>query len=276
MKRLIVLLLCLLLCGCAPQEYLLAESLWDDGDGSPGRTTYEYGEAGLLKAQTTQDEDHYGMGKLYERIEFEYDDHGELLYERVFDETACIHVYEYVNVYDGEDRLVQSDSYRDGALCESWVHTYEDGVLIQTEFVRRSEYSTDTIVETFDEKGRVLRSETTVELNGTTSTGVTGYFYDGGQLTETQTDDGRRTVYSYDAAGKLIEYVYFIAPETLDSYREFTYGQGTETEIQYAPDGTLIAKEVRTYDPHGNLIKEEYSDSDGTLWQTATHSYIVK
>lgn len=278
MKRIIIFLICLLLLtGCAPKaEYLLAESIWDDGDGSPSRTVYEYDEAGRLSAQTTEDEDFFGMGPLHERVEFEYDDHGELLFKRVYDETTCTHVTEYDNSYDGEGHLIRSDSYRDGKPDESWTYTYENDILTRKEFIHRSEYSTDTIVETFDEAGNVLRNETTVELGGRTSTSVTEYFYDGDRLTEWKSDDGRWTVYTYDASGNLEKSAYYTAPETLHSYREYTYGKGTETETQFNPDGTQITKVVRTYDAHGNPIKEEYYDANGDLWQTTTYTYITK
>lgn len=274
----ISLLLCLLfLFGCAPKaEYLLAESVYDDGDGTPTRTTREYDGAGRLSAQTTEDEDFYGMGPFYERVEFEYDDQGELMWKRVYDETTCTHVTEYVNIYDDAGHLIQSDSYRDGAPDESWTYTYENEILTQTKFIHRSEYSTDTIVETFDEAGNVLRNETTVELGGSTSTGVTEYFYDGDRLIEWKSDDGRRTVYTYDASGNLERSAYYTGPETLHSYREYTCGKGTETETQYTPDGSLIVKTVRTYDANGNLVKEEYYNESGDLWQTATYTYITK
>lgn len=278
MKCTIILLLCLLfLTGCAPKaEYLLSESVYDDGDGTPARTVYEYDEAGLLSAQTIEDEDFYGMGPFYERVEFEYDDHGELLYKRVYDETTCTHVTEYVNAYDGEGRLIQSDSYRDGEPDESWTYTYENDILTQTKFIHRSEYSTDTIVETFDEAGNVLRNETTVELGGSTSTGVTEYFYDGDKLIEWKSDDGRSSDYTYDASGNLEKSAYYTAPETLHSYREYTYAKGTETETQFNPDGTQITKVVRTYDVYGNLIKEEYYNESGGLSQTGAYTYITK
>lgn len=274
----ISLLLCLLfLFGCAPKaEYLLSEAVYDDGDGTPARTVYEYDEAGQLSAQTTEDEDFYGMGPFYERVEFEYDDHGELLYKRVYDETTCNHVTEYVNIYDDEGRLIQSDSYRDGEPDESWTYTYENEILTQTKFIHRSEYSTDTVVETFDEAGNVLRNETTVELSGRTSTSVTEYFYDGDRLTEWKSDDGHRKVYTYDTSGKLEKSVYYTETDILDSYREFTYGKGTETETHYTPDGSMIVQMVRTYDVNGNLVKEEYYNESGDLSQTGTYTYITK
>lgn len=274
----ISLLLCLLLLtGCAPKaEYLLSEAVFDDGDGSPARTTCEYDEAGRLSVQITEDADFCGMGPMYERVEFEYDDHGELLRKRVWDETTCTSVTEYSNTYDGGGHLTRSDSYRDGVLYESRTNTYENDILVRTEFVHRSAYSTDTIVEAFDEQGNLLRNETTVEINGRSSTAITEYFYDDGRLTEWKSDEGRRTVCAYDASGKLEKTVYYSAPDTVDSHREFTYGKGTETETQYSPDGTLIARVVRAYDTDGNLTKEEYYDESGELWQTASYAYITK
>lgn len=278
MKRKIALLLCLLLlCGCAPKtEHLLSESIWDDGDGTPQRTTYEYDEAGRLSAQTTEDEDFCGMGRLYERIEFEYDDHGKLLREKVYDEITCIRVREYVNSYDGSGRLTHSDSCTDGELFESRTYSYDEkGNLTRTEFIHRSPYSTDTIVETFDESGNVLRNETTSELNGYFTHSVAEYYYEAERLIQSQSDDGVRFVYTYGSDGRL-ERITRYTGETMDSYREFTYDANTETEIQYEADGTMTTKQVRTYDKAGNLTKEEYYDSADRLWQTATHSYIPK
>ena len=278
MKRLIILLLCLLLLsGCAAEtEYLLSESIWDDGDGTPQRTGYEYDEAGRLIAQTTGDDDFCGMGSLYERIEFEYDDHGQLLREQIYDETGCIRVREYVNAYDGSGQLVHFDSYTDGELFESRTNSYdEQGNLTRTEFIHRSPYSTDTIVENFDQAGNVYRSVTTSELSGTVSSAFTEYFYEDGRLHQTQSDEGGRMVYSYDRRGRLKRVERYL-DEALDFYREFTYTADTETEIQYEADGTIITKQVRTYDRSGNLIKEEFFNSEGKCSGTGIYTYIIQ
>jgi len=285
LKRLIALLLCLLLLsGCAPKtEYLLAQSVCDDRDGTPQRSTFEYDEAGRLIALTNEDDDFFGMGPLYERIEFEYDDHGQLLQERIYDETGCIRVREYVNSYDASGRLVYFDSYTDGELFESRTNSYdEQGNLTRTEFIHRSPYSTDTIVETFDEAGNVLRNETTVvlwsaaELNESERAPViTEYFYEDGLLIRSESDEGRRDAYTYDRKDRITRLERF-QDEVLQCCWEYTYTANTETEIQYEPDGTMTAKQVRTYDKAGNLIKEEYFDSADRLCQTATHSYIPK
>lgn len=278
MKRIMILLICLLLLtGCAPKAaYLLSEAVFDDCDGTPARTMFEYDEAGRLSVQTTEDADYYGMGPLYERVEFEYDEHGELLRKRVYDETTCTSMTEYVNTYDDAGHLIRSDSYRDGELSESQTCIYENDVLTRAEFIYRSEYSTNTIVEIYDEQGNVIRSETTAEFGGSAATGITEYFYDGDKLTEWKDDEGRRTVFSYDASGQLEKSTFYTAPETMDSYREFTYGKGTETETQYTPDGALITRVVSTYDANGNLTKEEYYNESGALWQTAVYTYITK
>lgn len=285
MKRLTAMLLCLmLLCGCSPKtEYFLSESVYDDGDGTPQRATYEYDEAGRLSAQTTGDEDYYGMGPLYERIEFEYDDHGQLLRELIHDETGCYRVREYVNSYDAAGRLTKAESFTDGELFETWQHSYdEQGNLTRTEFIHRSPYSTDTIVETFDESGNVLRNETTVvlwsaaELNESErAPAITEYFYEDGLLIGSESDEGSQDVYTYDRKGRLTRLERF-RDEALCCCWEYTYTADTETEIQYEPDGTMTTKQVRTYDKAGNLIKEEQFNSKGELSGTATHSYSTK
>ena len=285
MKRLIALLLCLLLlCGCKSKtEYLLSKSVWDDGDGTPQRTAYEYDEAGRLAAQTTEDDDFCGMGRLYERIEYEYDDHGQLLREQIYDETGCIRVREYVNSYDGRGLLVKAESFTDGELFETLEHSYdEQGNPTRTEFIRRSPHSTDTIVETFDEAGNVLRNETTVVLWSATERNetdhapvVTEYFYENGLLIRSESDEGSWDVYTHDRKGRITQLERF-RNEVRQCFWEYTYTADTETEIQYEQDGTMTAKQVRTYDKAGNLIKEEYFDSVGTLWQTVTHFYITQ
>lgn len=278
MKRIPIFILCLLfMTGCAPRpEYLLAKAVYDDGDGSPGRNTYEYDEAGRLLVQTFEDEDFYGMGPIYERIEFAYDDHDQLLRESIYNESGLLRVRAYVNSYDDGGRLLTSDSYEEGEPYESWTHSYdEQGNLACTAHIRRSSHSTDTIVETFDEQGNVLLYEITTELNGTASTAVVEYFYEDGRLIRTEDDEGGREVYTYDRDGRITRYERYTG-ETLSSFWEYRYTADTETQIHCEPDGTVILTQVRSFDSAENLIKEESYNSDGTIFQSTTYSYITK
>ena len=67
---------------------------------------------------------------------------------------------------------------------------------------------------------------------------------------------------------------HFYVDGQLSSEWKYIRSDRTEERIQYDSDGTMIAKEVCTYDHTGNPIRVEYYDSEETIWQTVLYSYI--
>lgn len=266
MKRLIALLLSLMcLTGCSGEkEWYLAEEFWHV-QGQSQRISYQYDEVWNLSACVYQD------GSIYERTEYTYDDRGELLREQVTDGRNLLHEIQYTITRDEDGRVIRRDKTRDGQLIETEEFAWEGDNLLLRKNVSHAFDRTETLTEEFED-GLLIRCTRETKIGNRTAVSVTDYRYEDGLLVE-ESSDLYRTVYTYEN-GKLLreEYILNGSPQ---SHWEYGYTDNTCERTQYDDAGTLIAREISTYDHAGNLIRVEYYDGAEEPWQYVSYQYIT-
>ena len=130
---------------------------------------------------------------------------------------------------------------------------------------------TETLTEEFED-GLLIRCTRETKIGNGTAVSVTDYRYENGLLVE-ESSDLYRTVYTYEN-GKLLreEYILNGSPQ---SRWEYGYTDNTCERTQYDDAGTVIAREISTYDHAGNLIRVEYYDGAEEPWQYVSYQYIT-
>ena len=130
---------------------------------------------------------------------------------------------------------------------------------------------TETLTEEFGD-GLLIRCTRETKIGNRTAVSVTDYRYEDGLLVE-ESSDLYRTVYTYEN-GKLLreEYILNGSPQSRWEYR---YTDNTCERTQYDDAGTVIAREISTYDHTGNLIRVEYYDGADEPWQYVSYQYIT-
>ena len=266
MKRLIALLLGLLcLTGCSGEkEWYLAEEFCY-AQGQSQTISYQYDEDWNLSACVYQD------GSIYERTEYTYDDRGELLRERITDGRNHLHEIQYTITRDEDGRVIRREKIRDGQLIETEDFTYEEDTLRERKDVCYAFDRTETVTEEYED-GLLIRCTRETKIGNRIAASVTDYRYENGYLVE-ESSDLYRLAYTYEN-GELIRKEYILNGSHQSSW-EYAYSDDTVALTQYDEFGTVIAREVSTYDHAGNLIRVEYYDGAEKLWQYVSYQYIT-
>ena len=266
MKRMICLILSLLLLtGCGGERpWYLAEEFWIV-QGQEQRICYQYDEDWRLSVRIYQDDG------IYERTEYVYDENAELISERVTDGMNLLHEIRYTITRDEAGRVIRRDKIRDGQLIETEEFVWDGDALSLRKDVSHAFDRTETMTEEF-ENGLLIRCTRETKIGDRTAVSVTDYRYEDGLLVE-ESSDLYRTVYTYEN-GKLLREKY-ILNGSHQSHCEYRYTDNTCERTQYDEAGTVIAREISTYDHAGNLIRVEYYDGAEDPWQYVSYQYIT-
>lgn len=265
-KRLLILLLpLLLLTGCGGEkQWYLAEEFWVT-QGQSQQISYQYDENWNLSVMVCQD------GGSYERTEYAYDDDGELIHERVTDGRNILHEVQYAITRDEAGRVILREKTRDGQLLQTEEYRYEGDTLRELKSVFHSFDRTESQTETFED-GLLIRCTRETKIGNKTAASVIDYRYENGYLTE-ESSDLYRLTYTYEN-GRLVRQEYTLNGSHQSRW-EYTYTDNSCERTQYDDAGIVIAREISTYDPNGNLIRVEYYDSAEEPWQYVSYQYIT-
>ena len=191
-----------------------------------------------------------------EKCQWVYDLKGNLLVE----EHNCSLSKKTEWVYDRKGRCLTESTYREGALFNRKLYTYDKrGRLLETQ---------DDYEVTATEKRKYYRTEYTCDRKGNTLSQKTYYSFNGNW--EVFHD---HFTCSYDRKGNLLE------EKKLTKEGDFITG----TAYTYDKSGNMRSKtykaskdhtQISTYDEQGNLISYEWSHSNGTAAK-ATYRYIT-
>lgn len=277
MKKLLALLLCLLLAGCArtydgPTEarsvlYEAHTHYFDESGEWSSREEYAYDVYGNQAViQTYQD----GVDGPATRSAFTYDERGNVVESRSWDLTGWLKrlVSRSKYTYDDQGRITSATHYDGWSVSSETTYTY-DGSGTQT-------VHTDdgmTITNFYDENGWLVRAEATPWTGGYTlsveewTRNETGY-----PLTVCHYLDGElasRTEYTYDEQGREISRTTWEdGVETLDFRWE--YDDEARTVTQFNADGTSFLK---AFQEDGQVYCLEHYDADGNVTSFTRYIY---
>ncbi len=188
-------------------------------------------------------------GNVYGRMEWTYDENGNVLTERMYmgDEQRT----EVSYTYDDHGNLASKyfdNGESDGT--EIYENTYKDGKLTQT-----SVYFRNMLLQTwrYDSEGNLIL-DTYYYEDG--STNATKYAYENGKLVLTvdyhDDEETSREEYTYNADGNILSRVIKVGDH--ESYREaYSYNSaGMLTEIKYTNDDGYYSSTVLTYGEDGS------------------------
>ena len=264
MKKLICLLLCLLLTGCAatydgPTESktVLSKILttyYDPtgGDCQYGRTDYAYDIYGnqvmeLEYRIRTEDE----TEEPYLKTLRAFDENGNITRQRQYDVSGLFpkKLADIRYEYDEKGRMTAHLDQMEEQY--SWTAVYDDEAKTMT-----CTYPHAVSVSYFDDRGNTIRQETVFE-NGDTSGIIFEFDANGNRISARYEETVGTTLhaYTYDDQGRVLTMT-----ETTDGGTEllFRYEYRDDCTIQYNYDGTKI---VTTYNDDGSEHYRYYTDS---------------
>ena len=264
MKKLICLLLCLLLTGCAatydgPTESKTALSkilttYYDPtgGDCQYGRTDYAYDIYGnqvmeleyRIRTEDETEEPHLKTLRAF-------DENGNITRQRQYDVSGLIpkKLADIRYEYDEEGRMTAHLDQKQEQY--SWTAVYDDEAKTMT-----CTYPHAVSVSYFDDRGNTIRQETVFE-NGDTSGIIFEFDANGNRISARYEETVGTTLhaYTYDDQGRVLTMTQTTAEGTKELFRcEYR----DDCTIQYNPDGTRI---VTTCNANGSEHYRYYTDS---------------
>ena len=276
MKKLICLLLCLLLTGCAatydgPMESktVLSKILttyYDPtgGDCQYGRTDYAYDIYGnqvmeLEYRIRTEDE----TEEPYLKTLRAFDENGNITRQRQYDVSGLFpkKLADIRYEYDEKGRMTAHLDQKQEQY--SWTAVYDDEAKTMT-----CTYPHAVSVSYFDDRGNTIRQETVFE-NGDTSGIIFEFDANGNRTSARYEETGGTTLhaYTYDDQGRVLT----MTQTTAEGNKElFRYEYRDDCTIQYNPDGTRI---VTTCNADGSEHYRYYTDSTDHITQDSMCYY---
>lgn len=286
MKKWLILLLALLLCGCAkPNETVETQTVWVMVQSSsehymyldsiPASDPYTWSTETLYaydaKGNCVEERD-YADGELCGKIKRTYDENGNVILEKDYDYSGFLPGLPDRREYTWDDRgrMVEEVIY-DGWRRDCWLSAeYDD-----ENHTSRKENSNGYIWEyTYDEYGETtLLRQTGPE--GTVNLYRMDYVYDenGNALSYHHYTDGELDMYveyTYDDQGRELRSVRYDADGKVLSTWDYTYDDESNTVTTVYTDGNY---QIAFYDDNGNLIRREDHNEDGTLAALYRYNY---
>jgi YD repeat-containing protein len=253
MKRLLCLLAAvLLLTGCtgkspeqptetepATKTVFVHSSMTYSSGGVTSRTDYLYNEAELLTEVVVSD----GQGAELQRYLVTCDENGNPIEWT----SAAGSTVNYT--YDAQGRTLRTETYTGETLMTSTEYTWSGSLRISTTV--KTTGGDQRVEYTYDRNDALIRQDA----------------YEGGQLSRyvlyTPGDNGKPlTAAMYDPEGNLL------------STSAYAYEDGKETVTTVNGQGEDGMINTKTYDPHGNLLSDEYRDSAGNLLSSEVHEWM--
>lgn len=178
--------------------------------------------------------------KLFFKQTFTYDSKGNKKSEKGFDGLSQ---YRVIYNYLPNGKLSNITKYNaDNSIAERWMYSYDGNTqMIHITPKNAEPYSVEKM---FDQKGRLISDK---------------------QLTQDKSEK-RRLEYTYDRQGRLATESEFYAGQLRFTLRYVYNNKGQLTEImQRQPSGAELQNNAYKYDAQGNLIEEQWVESDPTL-----------
>lgn len=204
--------------------------------------------------------------------------------------------------YDENWNLCSSTIVQNGEFLYDVQYSYSEDFTVVTMTTNIDGYDSNTtqVYRTFDENGNAIKAET---YEGDRHTRTTEYAYDdnGEQIfiktTQPDSDIVITTQRNFDEKGNLIgyiqdtgyytnryEYAYneknqrireeYYRDAELFSYTDFVWEGNVGTGTQYNADNTPTGKVILEYDDHGNLLRLETQDLQGTTLSLSCSEFI--
>lgn len=258
-----------LLCGCKTEKDIdkefttgLSESIISTNTEAPSVYIVqrnEFDENGKIMKEIYFDVDADGEVYEAERIEYNYDNEGNLIAENTFWDSSTESFKEKSFEYDEDNRLLKVYSY--DHLSERYIYD-EQGNL--------------TNKYCYDSNGNLTDYEEYVYKNSVLST--SSYMYSDNESFE-DSDGNYYTVIQksyvneeYDDFGKLLKVTSFYYNEE-PYYELYTYNDYQTIIQEYSFDGTTRTRIAFDYDNQNRKVRHTVFDSEGEIWFMNEYEY---
>ena len=268
-KICLILAMVFLLCGCKTEKAIdkefttaLSESIISTDAETPSVYIVqrnEFDENGKILKEIYFDVDTDGVVYEAERIEYNYDNAGNLIAENTFWDSSTESFKEKSFEYDGDNRLLNVYSY--DYLSERYIYD-EQGNL--------------TNKYCYDSNGNLTDYEEYVYKNSVLST--SSYMYSDNESFEDSEGNYYKVIQKsyvneeYDDSGKLSKVTSFYYNEE-PYYELYTYNDYQTIIQEYSFDGTTRTRIVFDYDNQNRKVRHTVFDSDGEIWFMNEYEY---
>lgn len=206
------------------------------------------------------------------------------------------------NTYDENWNLTLSYTTLNGNFASKTEYEYSEDFTVLTTKSTSAIYEPESsrVIRTFDDKGQVIKAET---YDGDRQISTAEYTYnDNGEMTFVRSthpesdvvttiqrmfdEDGNlvtyiqdtgsyvgRYEYAYNQKNQRIREEYYRDDVQLD-YVDFSWEGNVGTGTSCKADGTPMGKQLLEYDDHGNLLRLESQDLQGTARSVICYEYI--
>jgi hypothetical protein len=254
----------ILLCGCGPSQeatdptegestappeqktvYVHSSITRRDASGSVHHTEYVYNEKNMLTHVVITDQE----GTEIQRYQVTCDEYGNPQeWSTDLKGARSSIVYQF----DSKGRTVGTYAYSNDTLITSTEYTWSGDLRISSTVKAPAQNYDQRIEYSYDEKGHLIRQD--------------------------QYMDGTLSAYAIctcDDQGRLLLSQGYNMENTPVSTITCIYGENTETRTTTSADGTVIQRQVMTYDNHNNLLTSTLYDGENNILTLETHTWLA-
>ena len=208
----------------------------------------------------------------------EFNERGDLRLSVEYDvDSLLLEKIEYT--YDHKGYLAEHQYQGDGYKFSNRYLRDDYGYVVERTLLKGDGTVDIHYAMTYDKKGN-LHERVDYDSNGLVVGRVCTQYNDDNKPVESQRYNGggelkRREVYTYDAAGRLSEYLACDALDVVESRQEYTYGDNGRDEdvVVYDANGAFESHVARRYDSNDNLIELITYNADGTVVESSATLY---
>jgi hypothetical protein len=174
--------------------------------------------------------------------------------------------------FDKDNHLIKETNYKDDTEGVSSLHTYKDGLVVETKYYKGGETFLGTQYITYDDNGNKLTSNATDPEGISIQSVELTYTKDNKVASSKSTKKGKlvrsqKHEYPNKKEEKVIVLDTKAAEETVKSYTIILYDDNKNiiTSTKYTPDGKVDQKFAYEYNEQGDKTLRQISDAEGIV-----------